>query len=239
METTISTLEEKRKNAEIIFSNFYYGVKEIAEKLDVQLKLRRVAVLQTNRENHPVKSCEEYFRWTIYVQLLDHLITDLKYRLSLEFLDLFSLRVILSKTETKPKDGIALGKIVDKYQEVYGHSTTFIRIYIVDYPVKGDSDEQGKITRFCFGNSWSVIEMFITIHKLLHILVTLPVRAATAKQSFSNLRRLQTWLRIALGKRDSLASLSCPSTGIFRQMQKPFFSDLRKEERHFDFAFWI
>lgn len=39
------------------------------------------------------------------------------------------------------------------------------------------------------------IDMFPTIHNLVHILATLPVCVATAERSFSTLRRLKTWLR--------------------------------------------
>ena len=41
---------------------------------------------------------------------------------------------------------------------------------------------------------------FPTVHKLLHILATLPVTTASSERSFSPLRRLKTYLRKTTGE---------------------------------------
>lgn len=43
-------------------------------------------------------------------------------------------------------------------------------------------------------------EIFPTVHKLLKILITLPVTTASSERSFSSLRRLKTYLRNTTGE---------------------------------------
>ena len=40
------------------------------------------------------------------------------------------------------------------------------------------------------------------LHTLLTILLTLPVSTASTERSFSTLRRLKTWMRSRMGKKD-------------------------------------
>ncbi|CAG9828362.1 unnamed protein product [Diabrotica balteata] len=59
----------KRLNAESVFSKLYYEVKEIAEQLDIELKMPHIVF----RQNQPANSCEEYFQRSIYLPLLGDL----------------------------------------------------------------------------------------------------------------------------------------------------------------------
>lgn len=49
--------------------------------------------------------------------------------------------------------------------------------------------------------------IYPTIHRLLRILVTLPVSIASSERSFSALRRLKTWLRSTMAE-DRLVGLA-------------------------------
>ena len=52
--------------------------------------------------------------------------------------------------------------------------------------------------------------IFPLIHKLLQVIVIQPVTTASAERSFSNLRRLKTWLRATMGE-DGLSGLALMS----------------------------
>lgn len=202
---TMGILEQKRENVDSVFSDLYYEVREILEKLDVQLKMPRLVGRQTKRENHPAQSPEEYYRRSIYIQLLDHVLADLKDRLSAEVMDLFCLRVILPRSKTEPDDDGALRKIINLYQELIGHCTTFagVKHEFLLWTVKWErvAKNQGKLPDSVLEALENCdLDMYPTIHKLLSILATLPVSAATAERSFSTLRRLKTWLRSNIGE---------------------------------------
>ncbi|CAG9829514.1 unnamed protein product [Diabrotica balteata] len=61
-----------------------------------------------SRLNQPANSCKEYFRRSIYLPVLDNILTDLEERLSSEVMNLFNLRVVLSKTNNTPEDKFAI-----------------------------------------------------------------------------------------------------------------------------------
>ncbi|CAG9827662.1 unnamed protein product [Diabrotica balteata] len=93
IEDTKCILQNKRSNSESVFRKLYYEVKEIAEQLDIKLRMPRIVY----RQNQPANSREEYFRRSMYLPVLDNILTDLEERLSPEVMDLFNLRVVLSK----------------------------------------------------------------------------------------------------------------------------------------------
>lgn len=199
IEDTKSVLQEKREKAESVFNGLFYAVGEIAEKLDVDLKIPLVS-LQTSRQNHPADSCEEYFRRSIYIPLLDNVITDLNDRLSTEVMSLFNLRAILPKTEIKSEDEAAIRELVNTYQELIGHSTNLTTVKqefsLWAQKWKRVQKSQGKISDSVLETLDNCdVDMYPTIHKFLRILATLPVSAATAERNFSTLRRVKTWLR--------------------------------------------
>lgn len=200
-----SVLEEKRENAEIVFSNLFSEIIDIAKELDVDLKIPRIVAHQTHRANLPANSCEEYFRRSIYVPLLDYVITDLKDRLSMEVMRLFNLRIILPKTDIISEDLIILKELVNTYQDLIGLSSSFSTVkqefLLWVQKWKRVVQNKGKLPD-------TVVEalencnsdIYPTMNIFLRILATLPVSTATAERSFSTLRRLKTWLRSNTGE---------------------------------------
>ena len=120
-------------------------------------------------------------------------------------MNLFNLRAILPKTEIKPEDEAAIREIVNIYQDLIGQSATFITVkqefslWVQKWKrvVKNEEKLPDSILETLENCD---IDMYPTIHKLLRILATLPVSAATAERSFSTLRRLKTWLRANIGE---------------------------------------
>ena len=71
------TVEEIRKNVNQHHKEWYQKIKEIAESPDVNEESRRTCGRQTQRENHPAESVEDYYRRTVAIPVLDHLFNEL------------------------------------------------------------------------------------------------------------------------------------------------------------------
>lgn len=74
-------LEKNRFDCDIVFRNIYSECKSIMDQLDVDIKLPRLNINQKNRPNPSnINNCEDYYRITIFIPLLDSIIEDLKRR---------------------------------------------------------------------------------------------------------------------------------------------------------------
>ncbi|XP_037876693.2 52 kDa repressor of the inhibitor of the protein kinase [Bombyx mori] len=102
---TLSVLQNKRENVDVIFHQLFEEAKEVAEQLDIEIKCPRIVSKQIHRANNqPAQSTEEYFRRAIYIPLLDSIISDLQDRLSPDVLNLFQLCVFMPKGEYSNED---------------------------------------------------------------------------------------------------------------------------------------
>lgn len=72
-------LDEMRRNAETTFKDMFNAAQKIAEKVDVNLVVPRLAGRQKNRDNYE-GGPEEYFRSSILIPFLDHLLEQLESR---------------------------------------------------------------------------------------------------------------------------------------------------------------
>ncbi|CAK1582947.1 unnamed protein product [Parnassius mnemosyne] len=76
---TLSDLQNKTENVDVIYRQLFEEAKEVAEQLDVEIKCPRIVSKQIHRANNqPAQSAEEYFRRAIYIPLLDSIISDLQ-----------------------------------------------------------------------------------------------------------------------------------------------------------------
>uniref|UniRef100_A0A2S2P349 Repressor of the inhibitor of the protein kinase n=1 Tax=Schizaphis graminum TaxID=13262 RepID=A0A2S2P349_SCHGA len=76
----LSNLENKRKNCNEEFKSLYRDAEIQMTELDIELKKPRIASKQISRSNYQTTSIENYYKLSIYIPLLDNIITDLKSR---------------------------------------------------------------------------------------------------------------------------------------------------------------
>uniref|UniRef100_A0A6P7GLU4 52 kDa repressor of the inhibitor of the protein kinase-like n=1 Tax=Diabrotica virgifera virgifera TaxID=50390 RepID=A0A6P7GLU4_DIAVI len=210
---TMSTLKDRRLNCEENFSKIFAEVKELADELDVEVKLPRFVGRQTKRANHP-GGPEEYYRRSIYIPLLDNVCTDLTSRLHATSLECLALRGIIPTllTESQGEKEVELlkdlKKAVEQFAPIMDIADTQTNIILFEGELdlwrnhwKNEKernaklpDEVTKVLDVCDANTFPII------HNLLKILATLPVSVATAERSFSTLRRVKTWLRARMGE---------------------------------------
>ncbi|CAK1584957.1 unnamed protein product [Parnassius mnemosyne] len=113
---TLSVLQNKRENVDVIYRQLFEAAKEVAEQLDVEIKCPRIVSKQIYRANNqPAQSAEEYFRTAIYIPLLDSIISDLQDRLSPDVLNLFQLSVFMPKSEYSNEDIETVKELVTDY----------------------------------------------------------------------------------------------------------------------------
>jgi len=102
--TLLATWKKKREKVDEIFRLIYSDAKKMAEKLDVDEAKPRTCGRQTKRENYDVKTCEDYYRVSVYIPLLDTIKEDLEARFSQEVLDGYQLSVLLPEKASLLKE---------------------------------------------------------------------------------------------------------------------------------------
>ncbi|CAH1108909.1 unnamed protein product [Psylliodes chrysocephalus] len=210
---TMSTINEKRKNCEQNFDKIYKEATEVATGLDIEIKLPRLAGRQTKRENYP-EGKDEYYRRSIYIPLFDNVSNDLSSRLRFSSLDCFGLRGIIPSILAKANrdnETIFIKNLETAYEnfsniigsrDIQTNSILFEgELTLWKNHWKSEKEKNKKLS----GDIIEVLDSFDlnispTIRNLLRILATLPVSVATAKRSFSTLRRVKTWLRARMGE---------------------------------------
>lgn len=197
IQDTLKLLGKKRENSENKFETLFKEIRKIANNIDMEIKIPRVARTQKNRDNYPGKDPLAYFRQAVYIPLLDNVIMDLKNRFSKETLNLYSFSVLFpdsvsSKNSTLSKE--AVSKLCERYSIFFKDNLEVLeRSLISELEMWNIQCERKK-----YDSSRSLmqlldccdVEVYPIIHSLFQILLTLPSSGATAERSFSTLKRI-------------------------------------------------
>lgn len=193
-------IQEIRDNIDSKFSMIYKSAKEMAEFLGSDLKKPRLSARQTQRCNINVDSTEAYFRVSIFVPFLDHFGTELKTRFLKHENLLSSFMCLMPDSEPITEiQEVQLKKLVQFYeQDLQTNEKVAVgELFLWQERVKELKIPSKKaLAYFTACNK----EIFPSIHRLLKILVTLPVSTSTCERTFSTLRRVKTYLRNATGQ---------------------------------------
>ncbi|XP_025405608.1 52 kDa repressor of the inhibitor of the protein kinase-like, partial [Sipha flava] len=203
---TLKVLSKCRENVDTEFSNIFKSSEDLANIIDVELRMPRSCKQQKNRSNYFTNNVEDYYRISIFIPLLDNVIDDLKTRFSQNTLELFQLSFFLpsnflklpngQKEETDKIKSVAkdFQKLLNKNElssrlvgEYYIWKEKWIREFQNDSSVI--SNHAIEVLQNCDE------DVFPLINKILKLLITLPISNSSSERSFSSLRRLKTWLR--------------------------------------------
>lgn len=217
IQNTLTTLENKRRDCDAVFSEVFVEAREVG----VELKVPRITGRQSNRENYTsrthlntkiipetpsARAPEEYFRRCIYIPLLDNICEDMKERFGNSTLQCFGLRNLMPNILLS-EDG---GDFKTKQEQLEGvleqFSPALTQNNILKLKLRGElqlwinkwkSESKRNVTPDKVMDLLNSCDndIFPTIKLLLRILATLPVSVASAERSFSTLRRVKTWLR--------------------------------------------
>ena len=78
------SLRDVRRNIEQYNKEWYTLAKELAQKVQVEPKIPRLCKRQLNRHNIPAESPEEYYRKNLSIPFVEHLLSELVTRFSLQ-----------------------------------------------------------------------------------------------------------------------------------------------------------
>jgi hypothetical protein len=192
-EDTIKELKSIRSNAESEFHKIFENALTLANKLDINISIPRITGRQTKRVNIETNSPESYFRVTFFIPYLDTFIDQLNSRFVNQKMLLLDFKSLISTDENE------------------AHFIRLAQKYMVDL---NECEESVLLAEFKLWqrrlenigssnipkNAMEAIvlcnrQVYPSVFKLLQIFATLPVSTASSERSFSNLKRIKTYLR--------------------------------------------
>lgn len=229
-------IQEIRINDKTEFSIIFNSAKAQAELFGTNLIIPRLASRQTHRFNLKTDSSEDYFRISVFLPFLDHFSNELNLRFLKHQKLLGSFMCLL------PEKNCAITNIEEdqmKYlitfyaQDVQCSDTAAIGELHMWYEKLKELNIYSRqaMKYFVLCNE----DIFPTIHKLLKILITLPVSTCTSERSFSTLRRLKTYLRNSTGQQrlNGLAMLNIHREVIISPEE--VLNEMAKSQRRLEF----
>lgn len=196
-----NVLREMRNNADNEFLDIFERSTEMTNLIGVPIELPRIVNRQMYRDNHPVSNTMEYYRVSLFIPILDHVIEDLAHRLPPETLNCFKLNVFLPSTivsKTFEDDERAVGDLAAEYQSILGTNSVCLvgeyKVWRNKWNTSGTTIPTSymEILKSCSQTT------FPGIYTMLKVFGSMPVSVATAERTFSTLRRLKTWLRASM-----------------------------------------
>ena len=179
------------------FSNhIFQHSSRIADISGISVSMPRVRECQRHRSNPEFASVEEYFKKTIVIPFLDHLIIDISSRFSKHSLHVASLQNLVPVKMSNETDiSTAMREAIKFYstdlpnpslqdEELYRWKTKWTVV-----PVDKHSKTLSETLANC--NSVSLLNVFT----LLKLFATLPLRSCSCERSASARRRLNNSMR--------------------------------------------
>ena len=196
-----TTLIEVRDNIETYHHEWFIRAEQLAKEINTNVDVPRLCGMQTLRENYNVQTPEEYYRVSISVPFLDHLITQLDARFSTEQLVQAKGFALIPQVMKK----LSM-ESPEKWKE---EVRSFLCHYILDVPHPLDIEAELDIWKVFWDNKEKSClpdrlyktlkeinpKVFPNIHTALKILATLPITTCEAERSISVIRRLKAYLR--------------------------------------------
>jgi len=165
----------------------------------------RVTKRQINRANVDAANPEEYFRRTIYIPMLDALISDMISRFGKQHEIAVGLSLLVPKQVVQCDDFKPLEDSTRFYAKIISDfnidlTLKLLKAEVSKWRLQWQKCKLTPPTTAIDSYSNCDVSFYPLIKQLLQILCTLPVSVATAERSFSTLRRLKTWTRSTMGE---------------------------------------
>lgn len=218
--STCSTLEQRRSECEDFFHDVYLVAAGLAEDLDTELSLPRIARKQKNRPNPNIDEPEKFYRASIYIPILDTILQDIKDRFRDDIMKCFEVSILIPTSVVKmtPKDLKESAKVLfSKFQFAVGNISCLngavFSNEVALWQNKWLNQQQQKTKNEDIPDTGIETltkcdkEVYPAVYELIKIFSTLPVSTATAERSFSTLRRLKDWMRTTM-REDRLVALA-------------------------------
>jgi Domain of unknown function (DUF4371)/hAT family C-terminal dimerisation region len=192
---TMEVLMNWRSTAETEFSALFLQSLELCKAAGVAMSLPRRTSRQTMRPNYDTDSPEIFYRLSIYIPYIDHLLTELETRFENIDGPCAEIQKLIPINLPQFADAVDSKKIHDFYSSDLD-TTSVVRAEVcrwccrwLNVETKNKPDTAVSALDIARSNN------FPNIGVLLELFASLPVTTASAERSFSTLRRLKTYLR--------------------------------------------
>ena len=195
------TITEVRKNVDVNHGQWFADVEQLCQSVGTQPLLPRTCGRQIHRSNVPAQTPSEFYRRTVTIPMLDHILSEIESRFSAhQKTALLGLYLIPSLLVSKT------------LEEVTDELTQLVKMYAGDLTDNFFSElhqwylkwEHEKNTHGI--NAQAFLTLYLRFHPTMPTLVsscgilcTLPVTSCSAERSFSALKRVKSSLRSSMG----------------------------------------
>ncbi|KAL4082892.1 hypothetical protein QTP88_029546 [Uroleucon formosanum] len=193
----LNVFEYIRKNPDRIFITLFESAAQKLQIFDEELKVLRLSGHQTKRNNINANINQnpmDWFKITIFIPFLDHIIQELKSRFSDKFVKVIPLEGLIPIHKDSYSTEAILNAAMFYEQDLLSSSDLVLKAEINLWKTKWNKIETN-IPHTAVTSLPYCEEYFPNIKILLQLFATLPVSTATAKRSFSTLRRLKNYMR--------------------------------------------
>ena len=208
-----TVLQDLRDNVDKYHDECFREIERMCTAVGTEPSLPRLCTGQTHCSNVPAQTPKEYYRHTITIPLLHHMLSEMDCRFNTHqqraVTGLCLVPSILI-TKTLGEATSTLMKLGDMYtDDLPSPSSLNSEIHTWYLKWKKQSDDHGEesLPTTLLFSSPHASSLFPNIKVLLLILCTLPVSSCSAEQSFSGLKRIKTPLRSTMSN-ERLTSLT-------------------------------
>jgi len=192
-EDTIKELQTIRSNAESEFHTIFENALTLANKLDINISIPRITGRQTKRVNIETNSPESYFRVAFFIPYLDTFIDQLNSRFVNQKMLLLDFKSLISTDENEPR----FLRLAQKY--MFDLNECEESVLLAEFKLWQRRLKNIKSSNIPRNSMEAIVlcnrQVYPSVFKLLQIFATLPVSTASSERSFSNLKRIKTYLR--------------------------------------------
>lgn len=213
VKNVIATLRDVRSNVDRYHNEWFREVGEMCNVIGTTPSMPRVCNRQRHRPNVTATDPSEYYRRTITIPVLDHLLVELEKRFdihqrtALQGFYLVPSLLVEKEMEYVASKILELGTLYEEDLPNPNSLKSELHSWFIKW--KDHETEHGfsSLPTSPFHTLPQVSLMYPNIKALLILLCTLPVTSCTAERSFSGLKRIKTPLRSTMGN-ERLSSLS-------------------------------
>lgn len=206
----VDVLKDLRENVDENHDRWFAEVATLCTCIGTEPSLPRLCGRQTQRSNIPSRTPNEYYKRTITIPLLDHIISEMVSRFSKHQQSIVNGLLLVPSIIVTKSLADATSQI-SQFGDLYSDdlpSPSSLQSEIHTWHMKWTQEKQNhgdpKSLLFALPSATSV---FPNIRELLRLLCTLPITSCSAERSFSGLKRIKTTLRSTMGN-ERLTSLA-------------------------------
>ncbi|XP_033221040.1 52 kDa repressor of the inhibitor of the protein kinase-like [Belonocnema kinseyi] len=192
------TFEKIQANVDLKFAVIFKTAQDLLHTVNEEVRIPRIANRQQYRANQNTNDPESYFRLIVVIPLLDDFINHLHLKFADHKSTLLSLYILIPSLCCKNDSNFQINafKVYRKFLE---WESLEVELHLWKMKWQQESEINHPTCAIealgeCNEN------LFLSIHKLLKILATLPVTTCTPERTFSTLKRLKIYLRNSTGQ---------------------------------------